>query len=188
MPLLEASCTPRASDSRLVDLAARKTLARQKSRTRVSGRPAVAKTRAVLLVELASQPALLPALRGWRERRPTSLLPCTIVHQQTAPQRCAPAMLLEHCDTLVSSGLLRTSVGDPYYVRSARGRPPMLTAVPGAAPVERSAEQPSTTTEDAGALHATRGASMTAPSNYCGRASTQRTESGPKGSFGQTKL
>ena len=25
-------------------------------------------------------------------------------------------MLLEHCDTLVSSGLLRTSVGDPYYV------------------------------------------------------------------------
>ncbi len=77
MPLLEASCTPRASDSRLVDLAARKTLARQKSRTRVSGSPAVAKRRAVLLVELASQPALLPALRGWRERRPTSLLPCT---------------------------------------------------------------------------------------------------------------
>ena len=76
--------------------------------------------------------------------------PC-IVHQQTAPQRCAPAMLLEHCDTLVSSGLLRTSVGDPYYVRSARGRRPMLIAVPGAAPVERSAEQPSTTTEDAGA-------------------------------------
>ena len=113
--------------------------------------------------------------------------PC-IVHQQTAPQRCAPAMLLEHCDTLVSSGLLRTSVGDPYYVRSARGRRPMLIAVPGAAPVERSAEQPSTTTEDAGALHATRGASLTAPSNYCGGASTQRTESGPKGSFGQTKL
>ena len=91
------------------------------------------------------------------------------VHQQTAPQRCAPAMLLEHCNTLVSSGLLRTSVGNPYYVRSARGRRPMLIAVPGAAPVERSAEQPSTTTEDARALHETRGASMTFPSKLLSR-------------------
>ena len=78
-------------------------------------------------------------------------------------------MLLEHCNTLVSSGLLRTSVGNPYYVRSARGRRPMLIAVPGAAPVERSAEQPSTTTEDAGALHETRGASMTFPSKLLSR-------------------
>ena len=36
------------------------------------------KRRTAVVVELASQPALLPpALRGWRERRPTSLLPCT---------------------------------------------------------------------------------------------------------------
>ena len=46
-----------------------------------------------------------------------------IVHQQTAPQRCAPAMLLEHCDTLVSSGLLRTSVGESV-LRQKRARPP----------------------------------------------------------------
>ena len=148
----------------------------------------VPKRRTAFVVELDSQSALLPVLRGWRERRPTSLLPA----QHCAPADGATAMrardALEDCDTLVSSGLLRTSLGDPYYVRSARGRRPMLIAVPGAAPVERSAEQPSTTTEDAGALHATRGASLTAPSNYCGGASTQRTESGPKGSFGQTKL
>ncbi len=152
MPLLEASCTPRASDSRLVDLAARKTLARQKSRTRVSGRPAVAKTRAVLVVELASQPALLPALRGWRERRPTSLLPCTALctsrrrHSDARP-RCFSNTVTHWYQAVC---LERVSA-NPYYVRSARGRRSVPIAVPGAAPVERPAEQPSTTTEDAGA-------------------------------------
>jgi hypothetical protein len=55
-------------------------------------------------------------------------------------------MLLEHCDTLVSSGLLRTSVGNPYYVRSARGLRPIRQCL---APLLSSAP-PSTVDDDGG--------------------------------------
>ena len=169
MPLLEASCTPQGPRLPPWRPSGRKTLA-SLNRDFASGRQwsqkrrTTACSRARLAVSTAASASRLA--RASADERAAMH---SIVHQQTAPQRCAPAMLLEHCDTLVSSGLLRTSVGNPYYVRSARGRRPMLIAVPGAAPVERSAEQPSTTTEDAGALHKTRGASMTFPSKLLSR-------------------
>ena len=117
----------------------------------------------LLAVELDSQSALLPALRGWRERRPTSLL---------CMQHCAPADGATASDARpqcfsntvthwYQAVCLERVSANPYYVRSARGRRPMLIAVPGAAPVERSAEQPTTTTEDAGAPLAKNAASTT---------------------------
>ena len=104
------------------ELAACNTLAKHARRT-LSRAVQSQKRRTAVVVELDSQPALLPGLRGWRERRPTSVLPCTALCTSSLLQRCAPAMLLEHCDTLVSSGLLRTSVGESV-LRQKRARPP----------------------------------------------------------------
>ena len=58
------------------ELAACNTLAKHARRT-LSRAVQSQKRRTAVVVELDSQPALLPGLRGWRERRPTSLLPCT---------------------------------------------------------------------------------------------------------------
>ncbi len=147
------------------------------------------KRRTAFVVELDSQSALLPALRTGQSVGPTNLLPAAQDGApQTASQRCALAILLGHSDTLASASAWNESRRSVLLQKRARPLPHMPIAVPGAAPVERSAEQLSTTTEDAEALHATRGASTTAPSNCCRGASIQRTESGPKGSLRQTKL
>ena len=120
------------------------------------------KRRTAVVVELDSQPALLPALRGWRERRPTSVLPCTALctsrrrHSDARP-RCFSKTVTHWYQAVC---LERVSA-NPYYVRSARGRRSVPIAVPGAAPVERPAEQPSSTTEDAGAPLAKNAASTT---------------------------
>ena len=123
MPLLEASCTPQGPRLPPWRPSGRKTLA-SLNRDFASGRQwsqkrrTTACSRARLAVSTAASASRLA--RASADERAAMH---SIVHQQTAPQRCAPAMLLEHCDTLVSSGLLRTSVGESV-LRQKRARPP----------------------------------------------------------------
>ena len=169
MPLLEASCTPQGPRLPPWRPSGRKTLASlnrdfasgrqwsQKRRTTACSRARLAVSTAASASRLArasaDEPAALHSMCTSRRRHSDARPQCfsnTVTHWYQAV-----------CLERVSA--------NPYYVRSARGRRPMLIAVPGAAPVERSAEQPSTTTEDAGALHKTRGASMTFPSKLLSR-------------------
>ena len=156
----------------------------------VACRPSVAKVTHFL--RSRARLAVSTAASASRLARAPARRPCCQLHRwcTSRPRRsdARPRCALARCDTSASASAWNESRQPVLLQKRARPPPHMPIAVPGAAPVERSAEQPSTTTEDAGALHATRGASTTAPSNCCRGASIQRTESGPKGSLRQTKL